>query len=483
MKSFSVERLAIAITVVLLFALATRIPVDSDTWWHIRSGEYTLTQGMIYTDPFSHTFLGKPWINHSWGAQIVLYGVYQVLGNVGLSLYTALLAVGGLVALYPILKGNVYLKGFLLILGASAASVFWSARPQMLSFFLSGFTLYVLYRYKFTPSRFVWVLVPMMALWANLHAGYSIGFIFIGAFIVGESLNTLFILSEERLSWREIGALVLVSVACVATLILTPYGLNTLLVPFQTVGIGALRDYIQEWNSPNFQGRETWGFIILVILLFAGAWWSRLAFDWTGFLLFSGTLFMALLYGRNIAVFAMAVLPQLAILLDDALRVRGLVLTSRRVTPRMARLNVVLLGVIMLGVAVYIVGGVWSSKAIDDAQEQYLPVRVAQYLQDEKPPQPLFNSYNWGGYLMLFAPDYPVFIDGRTDLYGEFLQTYVNVTTATGDWQAVLDQYGINTIAVENGAGLDGALRQNLAWTLVYEDKMAVIYTRNGATP
>ncbi|NJL56836.1 hypothetical protein HC928_18065 [bacterium] len=99
--------------------MATRIPVDTDTWWHLRSGDYTLNEGFIYEDPFSHTRQGEAWINHSWGAQIVMYGLHELLGDAGLTLYTAVLATAGMAMLYPVCAGNVYLRAFALVLGAA----------------------------------------------------------------------------------------------------------------------------------------------------------------------------------------------------------------------------------------------------------------------------------------------------------------------------------------------------------------------------
>lgn len=480
MNRLTLERTILLITLALLAAIATRVPVDTDTWWHLRSAQYTLTNGMIHTDPFSSTFFGQPWVNHSWGAQIILYGCYQLLGNVGLSLYTTVLAIGGMVILLPIMRGGMLLKAFVLVLGAATAAVFWSARPQMISFFLSSVFLAELYRYRHAPSRRIWLLVPLMALWANLHAGYTIGFIFIGAFVAGQVLNSVSVLSAE-LSGKQIGELVLVGVACVAALLLTPYGLQTLLVPFQTIGIGALRDYIQEWNSPNFQGRETWPFIMMLIVSIAAAWSSRVRWDWVGFLLYSGTLFMALLYGRNIAVFAVAALPQLSCWADSAMAVRGWVRRPHMPTPRTARLNLLLVGVVWLALGLYVLGGVWAPNVVQQAQEDYLPVGVARFLNETKPTGTLFNSYNWGGYLMFAAPDYPVFIDGRTDLYNEFLQVYLQTTNAVGDWRGVLEEYKVNVVAIEKGSGLDAALQMEPDWLLAYSDDKAVVYERKVA--
>src|SRR5690348_14530312 len=101
------QRLMVLILFALLFALAVRIPVDTDTWWHLRSGEYILTNRAIpLTDPFSLTRAGQPWIDQSWGSQVVMELFYRLLGgNTGLALYTALLATGGLVFVYLCCEG------------------------------------------------------------------------------------------------------------------------------------------------------------------------------------------------------------------------------------------------------------------------------------------------------------------------------------------------------------------------------------------
>jgi hypothetical protein len=120
MRRLTIERTAAIILFALLFALAARIPTDTDTWWHIRSGEYTLTHGMIYTDPFSFTRQGYEWTNHSWGSQIILYLAWKLAGNLGLTIYMAALATAGMYVVYRMCEGSAYLRAFALILGAAA---------------------------------------------------------------------------------------------------------------------------------------------------------------------------------------------------------------------------------------------------------------------------------------------------------------------------------------------------------------------------
>jgi hypothetical protein len=484
MRQLTIERAAVIILFALLFALAARVPIDTDSWWHIRSGQYTLTNGMIYTDPFSFTKAGQPWINHSWGSQIILYAVWQIGGNFGLSIYVATLATAGMYMVYRMSSGSAYLRAFALVIGAATAAVFWSPRPQMLSFFLSTVILYLLYLHKRRRIDRLWLIPVIMGIWGNLHAGFSIGFIFLFGSIAGEILGNIFNPKGETVvPWAGIRKMILVTLVSIAALVINPYGLQMLAVPFQTLGIGALQNFIQEWNSPNFHQRETWPFIFLLLGLLGAVGASKKRLDWTDFVLASGTAFMGLLAGRNIAVFAVVATPILTEHLDSALTEHGWVIQPvRRVTPRMARLNVILVGVVLLGALLKVLL-VLDNKTITQAQEDYLPVKVTAHLTAEHPAGPMFNSYNWGGYFIYFLPDYKVFVDGRTDLYqDEFLSNnYLKTATGVSGWRDTLDKYGINLVVVEAQSGLARNLREEPGWKLDYEDKMAVVFVREAA--
>jgi hypothetical protein len=486
MQKLTIQRILLITLFALLFALATRVPTDTDTWWHIRSGEYTLKHSMIYEDPFSFTKNGEEWINHSWGSQIILYLAWEVAGNIGLSLYVSILATAGMGMLYLTSEGDPYLRAFTLVLGASTAAVFWSARPQMISFFLSTIILYLLFLYKRKGIDRLWLILPVMMVWGNMHAGFSIGFIFMGGMIVGEIIGNVFMRdADELMPPQGIRKLIIVGLVSAAALVINPYTFKMLLVPFQTLSIGVLRDFIQEWNSPNFQQRQTLPFILLLFALLATVWSSKRRFDWTYFLLIAGTTFMALTAGRNIAVFAVVVTPIVTYYAAAIMEERGWIIKPiQRVTKRQARLNAALLTVILFFTLVYILS-VFDSETIDKAQRNNLPIQVAEFIESEQLPGPMFNSYNWGGYLMFALPEYPVYVDGRTDLYkDEFLLRYLKTATGGDDWRKTLDEDGINMVVIEQGSGLARALGEDQDWTLIYpndeyEDENRVIYSRN----
>jgi hypothetical protein len=119
------------------------------------------------------------------------------------------------------------------------------------------------------------------------------------------------------------------------------------------------------------------------------------------------------------------------------------------------------------------------------AEKETLPYDAVEYLRENELAGPMFNSYNWGGYLIFkLWPDYAVYIDGRTDLYDdEFIRRYLNVMVAGEAWQQTLADDGINLIFVESQSTLARFLQENSNWTERYQDETAVIFTRNERLP
>ncbi len=487
-RNLSTQRLMAAILFILLFAMAVRVPLDTDTWWHLRSGDYILAHRAVpLTDPFSLTRHDQPWLDHSWGAQIIMVGFYRLFGgagqpgdsgNVGLALYTALLAVGGLVFVYRMCEGNVYLRALVAILAATAAAVFWSARPQMISFFLSTVVLYVLHLYKRRHVDRLWLIPLIMILWVNLHGGFALGFIVLFGTLAGEVLGRWFDRQNpDVLSWRQIGKLALVTGIAIAVLVINPNTVQMWGYPFRTVGIGVLENFIQEWRSPDFHGAETWGFVLLLLGTFAAVGLSRRRIDWSDLVLTTGTAFLSLYAGRNIALFAVVTAPVLARHFNAILEDSGLQLPRARPARGIAlALNWIILLAVILASGIKIVAAL-NPKLVADAQTKTLPVRAANYLNTAKPAGPMFNTYNWGGYLMFAAPDYPVFVDGRTDLYDDSLLTQW-IQTMTGDnWQKNFEEWHIRLVVIEQNSTLAKLLRLQPAWKEVYHDDQASIFT------
>ena len=209
MRRLTTERVATTVLFGLVFALAVRLPTDTDVWWHLRAGEQIVHHGIIRTDTFSHTMAGAAWVDHSWGAQVVLYGVWRLAGSYGLALYTAVLATLGMWLLHRMSSGSILARGPALLLGAATAAIFWTPRPQMFSFVLAAALLYLLHLHKREGRDLLWAVPILMAVWAHLHAGLSIGLILLLGSIGGGVLGHRFARGGATLGpwWgqREVG--------------------------------------------------------------------------------------------------------------------------------------------------------------------------------------------------------------------------------------------------------------------------------------
>ncbi len=479
----TIERTMILILFMLLFALATRIPLDTDTWWHLRAGEHMVeNRAIIQGDPFSYTRAGEVRVQADWLSQVVLYGLWSVAGVWGLALFTSVLATGGMWLLYRASEGSSYMRAFVMILGAAAASVFWSPRPQMFSFFLTTFVIYILALYKRRGIDHLWWVVPVMWLWAHLHGGYFLGLLVLFGTLGGEILNHLLRSRSPHVIARDrLPKLAVVSVLSVFGFVIHPAGTRILMLPFETFTMGSLRAFIQEWNPPDFAQPSVWPFLLLGVLTFVLLIRHWRTLDWTEAALLLGSGYLAVTSARNVAFFSTLATPILTYHLAALMQARGWKLeTVRRPTAGMVRLNQILLAVVALGVVAKILLAL-NPALVDEAERDIFPVDAVAYLNEAQPlgspPEGrMFNDYNWGGYLMMYAPQHQVYIDGRTDLYGDVVNEYVQILRGDEGWQQKLDRYDVRLVLIPPESPLAEALRSEPGWEETYTDDLASVF-------
>ena len=496
------RRLAMAVLFAALFAMAARTPADTDTWWHLQAGRVTLESGhILQSDVFSHTRQGQPWINHSWLSQVILYLLFKNFYCFGLGLFQALVVAVAFAFVYAQMEGDVFTRAFIVVLAATASAVVWISRPQLFSFLLTAVLGYLLYLYKWRGINRLWLIPPLFVLWVNLHAGYALGFIVLVGFVAGEMFNNLLAWAwhpADRgdgndapiVPWRGVGVVCLVSLVSVFCLLLNPNTTKMWTYYLDTVGIGVLQDFIQEWSSPDFHPLYTQPFIWLLLATLAAVGLSGRRIDGGDLVLVAGFTYASLLAGRNIGPFALVTAPVLSRhvrpIIDRWLRTaraRGWLRPPRRaVRPPPAGLvlvNWLLLALVLVATGAKVVLPLRASFNVENERRTF-PQDAVAWIQEHRPPGPMFNSYNWGGYLIWHLwPDYEVFVDGRTDLYGdELLSQYLRVRFAQPGFQQVFDEYGVNLVLTEAGGFTGNFLALDGGWTLVYSDDIAVIYVR-----
>ena len=496
------NRLVTWITFLAIFAMAARASMDTDTWWHLRAGEWIVqNQGVPHFDPFSYTKAGEPWEYPGWLVEVPMYFLYQILGPGGLNLWTALMVMLTFMFVWLTISGGVFLKGFVIILAAAVSGVYWAARPYLVTFLFTALFLWILEEYRWNRSyqnspltlatgsnpRYLtnihlWWLPILMVIWVNSHGGFAIGFILLGIYILDQLVHEIPNISKFKIQNLKFARLLFIGFLMILAVCVNPYGTEMLGYPFKTMSIGALQEFIQEWQSPNFHLRSAQPFIWLWIFTFAAVGISRRRLALTDFLLVASFSYMSLLAWRNVALFALVspvVLTRHAEPVVAALRQKFGNILSSNISPsrRLNLLNWILLVVLALAVAVK-TGIDFPQSANQRVFRETLPVDAVAFIKAESPAGRLFNSYNWGGYLLWELPEYPVFIDGRTDLYdGEIIDQWLQVVRAEEGWQQVLDRWKIHLVLVEPATPVISLLKQN-GWKLLFQDERSVVYGR-----
>jgi len=476
------------VTFMAVFAMAARVSVDSDTWWHLRTGQWILENRSIpQADPFSYTRLGESWQHPGWLVQVPMYWLYQLGGAGALNLWTAGMVTLAFVFVWCTLSGGPFLRGFAIILGATVAAVYWAARPYLVTFLLSAVFLWILEGYRWRKVDRLWWLPLLMVVWVNSHGGFLAGVLIWGVYVTHALFQWLtarvWHAGREPARRQVLGRLLLVGVVLLAAVVINPSGMAMYTYAFKTVSIGALQDYIDEWQSPDFHAAFVQPFAWLLLLTFGVVGASRRRLALTDFLLFAGFAMLGLLARRNIALFAIVALPVVtrhaAPLLAAAQRKLGFRQPAKAPAAGISNwLNWLLLGLVALAVVLKVLY-VLQPGINQSAFQRGLPLGAVEHLKRIEPQGRLFNSYNWGSYLLWALPEYPVFIDGRTDLYSdEVIDQWLQVIRARPGWEQVLEDYDVRLVLIEQDSMLDRVLEYESGWTSIYEDSQAAIYQR-----
>jgi hypothetical protein len=479
-------QVAVALTA---FALGFHKVDDFDTWWHLAAGRWIATHGAIpATDTLSHTVPDHPWINLQWGFDVLLYWLHQAGGPMLLSLFCATVYFATTVVLLRLAARHAgpalgALSVFVAILAAHERV---TLRPELLSFFLLACVLTVLDRAARTDGRGLFLLVPLMIVWANVHALFVIGVFAIGCALIGSGRRP----SSQLLRW---------GIAAVAAVLLNPWGLEGAWFPVKLLsridGSAAVFQTVGEFASPWADGAAGQAIVFYKILLVSGAVVAMaallLAPRRAGLagdaLFFIGLAVLSTGARRNIAIFAVGAAPFIARCLEV------IVGASSRFRARTLRFDRAVAGATVLAAAMLaatVVTGAFY-RAQNSPQEfgagvveGTFPVRAAAFARAAALPPRLYNDMASGGYLTWDPPvNDGVFVDGRLEVYDtDFLTNYVIATSNAARWNADADRYGIQTAIIfhrfENDRMLAGRLAGTPGWSLVYSDEVAAIFVR-----
>ena len=483
-ERLSARTLLLGGVMTVILVLFIGVEQDPDFWWHLRIGRWMVEHGQLPSqDLFTFTAASHVWTDHEYLTEILMWLTYSTLGLTALCVAFGLLTWGGFWLIYLQVRRQPFVFiGVGLAIAAVAGSPIWGPRAQMITFALSCLELYWLQGYLAGRSRAINYFPLVVILWANLHGGWVIGFVWLGVALVAELLSWAWDQDNpaHRMHVRRLAVIGLASAVAVAA---TPHFLSLYPYPFQTQGSEAQQRLIVEWASPNFHDLFLRPFEAMAFLVIAGFALRRPSLY--QFLLTAAALFLALQSVRNVALFVAAATPVMITTYGEWWREFAAAHKwAYGLPPR--RLFAVITAIVLIFIA--LITTVRVANNVSPAHQQSMdvesyPVAAADWLAAHpEVGTRMYNQYGWGGYLAnRFYPDpnRRVFIFGEAALMGDqLLNEYQDVQTLRPDWKQVLDKYGVDYIVYNKDAALSNVLATQSDWTLVYQDRVAVIYVR-----
>jgi len=483
-ERLSARTLLLGGVLIVVLALFIGPEQDPDFWWHLRIGQWMVdTNQLPSTDIFTYTVPGHVWTDHEYLTEILMWRIFSAFGLGMLILAFGLLTWAGFWFIYLQLRRQPFVfVGLGLAIGAIAGAPIWGPRAQMITFAFSCLELYWIHGYLNGRSRALNFFPLLMALWANLHGGWVIGFVWLGVALGSELF--MWAWDQDNAAHRmHVRRLAIIAGGSVVAVAATPHFLSLYPYPFQTEGSVAQQQLIVEWFSPDFHQIYVRPFEAMAFLLLGGFALRRPTLY--EFLLTAIALFLALQSVRNIALFVAATTPVMVTTYGGWWRE---FVAARKWTvgvpprPLFAAVTAIVL-LVIVGATALRIGTEISPTRQQQLDSSSYPIHAADWLAAHpEVGTHMYNQYGWGGYLAYrFYPqkNRQVFIFGEAALMGDpLLNEYEDVQTLRPNWKQVLDKYQVDYIVYNKGEALANVLADEPDWKLVYSDSVAVIYAR-----
>ena len=452
--------------------------LDVDIWWHLRVGEWMVAhRAFPHTGILSRTAADRPWAAYSWGYELLLSRTYGWFGLVGAGVFGSLLTIAVAYAVYWMarrLSGSFWTGCMLAGVTCSAFLFNLMPRPVFFSMILYAVTLTLLLEAQRTGRiQLLYWLPPIFLLWVNLHIQFVYGLfvvvLFVAANLAQQAASRLGVnLGFLRPTSLPTRTLVVVFIVCTLATLCGPYTYRLYFVIESYTLAKFPYTFIREFQAITFR---------------AGSHFVEL--------LLTGAAFFALGREKKLNFFKLVLLVAAAIVgyrtmrdtwficLAAAACIADSLATQEPELGESALEKAGLAGALGLTLLLFAGNTGFNMKGLDETVSGVFPVKAINFLRRNPQPGPLYNTFDWGGFLAWYMPDYPVAIDGRTDLYGDEIDTRF-FKTQQGDASYVEDPFlnESHLILLSNKIPLAKVLLQDSRFRLIYQDSLTVVFVR-----
>jgi len=503
----SLTDIIVIVTIVFLFTCMQGTHAllgDGDTGWHIRTGQWILTHHQIpRQDIFSYTVPGKPWFAWEWLWDVTFACIYNRAGLAGVVLVSLVVLSVTMALLFRLTRRrsrNVLVAFVITTVAVTGSSLHWLARPHLFTLLFGVIFYSILERVKDAQEtgqierarRLLWTLPVLSILWTNFHGGFLLGIILTGCYGAGELAGWLVdpagrgALARARRYFLACGGCLLVSV-------INPYFLGLHVHILSYLRDSYTYENIMEFQSISFHSAMAWTLEGMIVLGAIAAYREVRRKQFIYVFLFVAWAHLALISGRNIPIFMLVAAPIVASHLAEMLSsladsaavapwLRRAAASVNRLaadvdeTDRIPRLHLVSVAALAL-VAAIVLAPAPPDKFRPEYDTKRYPADALKFLGGAGIRNRIFTDDEWGDYLLYTLYPTKVFIDGRSDMYGDkFCEEYIELMGVKYDWQQTLDKYSVDTVLLSTKAPLAGALKESHNWRVVYDDGVAIVF-------
>ena len=474
------RRLVILIALYTIPAIVVMRPVDDpDIWWHLRTGQWIVEHGNApTTDPFSIFGQEKPWVAYSWLFEVLIYRLYQAIGLSSILIFRVamVLAVAAAIHRFVIKREPRFIIATGLV-GICLMPIAYLMSERTWLFTVLFFTLTmdaVLDTRAGRNLRTTWLLPLVYLLWANLHIQFIHGLFLLMVACVSPLIDRFFGLGEgaeyaARAGSRVWWQLVAVSAVCLLATFVNPYHVGLYGVAIGLATQPGVKNMIEELLAMDFRSAGNWALLALAMGAAFALGRRRRVSSFEGLLLIAAAYFS---FQSRRDCFFMALTA--AAILTTGDRQETFLPDRFLLTPR--RVAALGIGIVLV---LAIVG--WSRglsvKHLEQAVGDKFPAQAAAFVEKQGYGGPLYNSYDWGGYLIWRLPALPVAIDGRAYVHGdERILRSIETWSAKPGWDRDPELNGARVIIGDAKAPLVYLLRKEPHFKLVHEDQLAVVF-------
>lgn len=454
--------LGLVVLPIVIALVAARPLGDPDTWWHLRTGELVLAEGLVDADPWSFAST-RAWVLHEWLPEVLFYAAYSVAGYAGVVAVTSLvvLAFAGVLMASCRRVAQPLIACVAFALAAVATMPSLGPRPQLLSWLLLAAVCPYL-RTCTAARRLPWWLLPVLWVWASVHGLWLMALVLFGFLICGLAVE------EGLRGWRVTARFGGFGILAWVVVALSPSGPALLLAPFH---VREYAGFVAEWNPPSITHPAVACALVLVLVVVIG-WTRQSRVPATTIAFVVGATAMGMLYSRTVPVAAIALAPLAAAAAQG---------WSHQAPPRF-RLDRRELGtwaaVLVLTVPVFglrLADAGQADPAAPSPTTNAALRAATERLQDLPGRARVLNEYQLGGWLLWSARNVSPTIDGRADVYSvEHFHDYVDALAMRPGWEEFVGSLDADGAVLFRETPLSAGL-VSLGWTVVQEDEGLVV--------